>query len=352
MRLQSILSLIVLITFFLSACIDEIDFEVPREYQNSTVIVGKLVKGDKPTVEVFIQKIFDFSFVEEKYLKAMTIYIVNEDGNKIEVPRKGLGKYELDLSLHPEFEVKVGKGYSLEVELFDGQKFRSSLETILPVPKIIEVEKELIQKEIINNRDQLVMRPKVNYYVSTPLYGDETKNPINIKWDIIRTHKQTDSRGKVCYIDSSPDFELIEYFDSKTFNRKSLNNHQLLQQGITSLMAEGQYISIIQESISDDGLEFFKQMKELSINSGTFYEPPAGKIISNFENLSEQEGSVFGYFYATNHDTMRTFVGPELIGNIGTICLNWEGVSGVCDQCCDCEKAENSTTTKPSFWIH
>jgi len=337
---------------FASACIEEVNFDVPREYQNSTVIVGKIVKGNPSSVEVFIQKIFDFSFEDEVFVNAQGVRIVNEAGDKLEVPLTGLGRYTLELGGATGFDVEIGQSYSLEVDLFDGQRFKSKMETILPVPKIESIKHEVIQKEIINFENETVIRPKVNYEVNTTLIAEENQQATNLKWDFEFVYKFSDDDGKACYVNGFPDFDLIQIVDAKTFGASSLTDYDVLEQSITTLMTEGQYISVIQESLSDDALSFWSQTKELSINNGTFYEPPPGQIITNIETVSDTEGAVFGYFYGTQHDTMRVFVDSTFTSITNTICPSppSQDPNPPCDFCCDCENADQSTTRKPAFW--
>ena len=347
-------SLLLCSLLFASACIDEIDFDVPREFQNSTVIVGKIVKGNPSSVEVFIQKIFDFSFEDEVFVNAQGVRIVNENGDKLEVPLTGLGRYTLELEGTTGFEVEVGQAFSLEVDLFDGQRFKSKMETILPVPKMESIDHEVIQKEIINFENEIVIRPRIAYAVNTPLIAEENQQPTNVKWDFEFTYKFTDNAGKSCYVNGFPDFDLIQLIDAKTIGATSLSDFNLLEQSITNLMTEGQYISIIQESLNDDALSFWAQTKELSINSGTFYEPPPGQLITNFEAVSDTEGAVFGYFYGTQHDTLRVFVDSTFVNQTLTVCPSppSENPDPPCDQCCDCLLADKSTTRIPSFWTN
>lgn len=345
---------ILICALFASACIDEIDFDVPREYQNSTVIVGKIVKGNPSSVEVFIQKIFDFSFEDDVYVNAQSVRIVNESGDKIEVPLTGLGLYTIDLDGSTGFDVEIGDAFSLEVDLFDGQRFKSSLETIIPVPKMEKLESKLIQKEIINFQNETVIRPRVTYAVSSPLVAEQNQQATNIKWDFEFTYKFTDNTNKSCYVSGFPDFDLIQLVDAKTIGLPSIEDYQVLEQNVTNLLTEGQYISVIQEALSDDAFKFWEQTRELSTNSGTFYEPPPGQVITNFEATSDTEGAVFGYFYGTQHDTLRVFVDSTFVNQNPTICPSppSQDPNPPCDQCCDCENAANSTTDKPSFWIN
>lgn len=339
---------------FVCACIDEVNFDVPREYQNSTVIIGKLVAGNPAVVEVYIQKIFDFSFEDEVFVRPRSIRIVNEDGNKLEIPIENFNTNSLIIDESMNFDVSVGKTYSLEVDLFDGQQFKSKMEAVLPVPKMQSLKKALVQKEIINYLGETVIRNKLKTFVNTPLKVAGSADNTNVKWDFEFVYKQTDDTGKACYINGFPDFDLIQLVDGNTIDIDFVEEFELIEQNITTLMVEGYSLAVIQEALSDEALIFWQQVLELSENSGTFYEPPPGQLVSNFEVVSPTEGDVFGYFYATEQDTLRTFVNGDFVEFSTKICPSppTGGPDPPCDHCCDCELAANSTTRKPDFWIN
>lgn len=335
-----------------SSCIDEIDFAVPNEFQNTTVIVGKIVKGNPSTVEVFIQKVFDFSFEDEIFVNAQSVRIVNESGDKLDIPISGSGRYTLKIDPSTGFDVEVGSKYHLEVGLFDGQSFKSEPAELVPVPKIGELNHSLIQKEVVNFENEREIQPRIQYRVNTDLLETNSGKAANLKWDFTRTYKQTDDGGGSCYINRVANFDLIQTVNAKNLNSTSLQDFVVLEQVPANTMVEGQYVAIIQESLDDGAVEFWEQMREVSVNNGTFYEPPPGQINTNFEITSDNEGSVFGYFYATEQDTLRAFVDSTFINQFRPVCPRPPGQNPnpPCNDCCDCRTI--GTITKPAYWVN
>lgn len=346
----SILSIVLLTT----SCIEQIDFDVPTEFQNTTVIVGKIVKGNPSSVEVFIQKVFDFAFEGEVFVNAQSVRIVNESGNKLDVPGAGPGRYKLLINDNSDFKVEIGNAYSIEVGLFDGQSFKSKPEVIIGVPEMNNIDHRLVNKEVLNFEDVLEVQPRVEYAVSTSLLDQATQTPTNIKWDFERTYKQSDTEGRECYVSGFADFDLIQTINAKELNASSIDDYLILEQRLSNTMVEGQYVSVIQEALDDNALEFWEQVEGLSTNSGTFYEPPPGQIVTNLEVTSQTEGSVFGYFYATQQDTLHVFVDSLFINQFTPICPRPPGQNPNpnCDDCCDCGLLEDGTMVKPDFWTN
>jgi len=350
--IKSIITFLIFITvLFFVSCIDEVDFDVPREYQNSTVIIGKIVKGTPSTVEVSIQKVFDFTFRIEQLITVKNVKIVNEEGDKLDVPRSGIGFYELSIYPDSEFKVEVGKLYSLEVELLDGQSFKSEPAKLIGAPKVERFEPELVSKEVLNDENELVTRTKIEYKISTSLLSGLEQSRTNLKWDFIRTYKVTDNTDNVCYASTLVDFDLIQFVNHNDIATSSLDDLLILEQIPSPLLVEGQYLFAIQEALDDGALQFWEQVNQLSTNSGTFFEPPPGQLITNFNKTSDLEGSAFGYFYATQHDTLSAFVDGEFFGISTTYCPRppTGDPAPPCEVCCLCTQFH--TTEKPSFWM-
>lgn len=347
------LVLLGLMLLLIYSCIDEIDFDVPREFQKSTVIVGKIVRGDIPRVEVTVQKVFDFTFEEEIFATAQEVKVISDDGREAIVPLKRTGRYELLITDEMDFDVEVGAEYSLEVKLFDGQHFKSSFEKLLPVPDIGMVNKELFAKQIVNFEGDTVLRDRIRCSLDVDL--SQSAEDVNIKWEFANTYKQTDNNRRVCYIFGIPSFDAIATLDRREVEFSQLVDYELLELVVLDIMSEGYSLEIIQESVSDGALEFWDQIAGLSQNSGSFYEPPPGQISTNFEKVNEEEGSVFGYFYATQQDSERIFIDSTFTKLQREVCPRPPGPGGsgiVEDDCFDCRLAPFSTTVRPEYWVN
>jgi len=346
----------------ITACIEEINFEPPNEFQNAVVIDGKIIKGNPSKVEVGIQNVFDFSFEEEIYFNAQEVIVFNSKGEKLNIPQNSTGLYKTNIDVNSDFEVEFGLGYGIEVSLFDGRKFQSDLEILIPGPAMDKFEHNIETKTFRNEDDELVTENIIAYKVSTGLIAEENQKPTSIRWELIRTYKQSDVVAlDQCYITTSADqdqSQIIKIEDQGT--NSNLEDFLILEQPISQDMVEGQYITIVQEALDNGALEYWEQINELSTNSGTFYENPPGQIISNFKSIGEKESRVFGYFYATEHDSLHAFVDSTFVDMFTPTCprpkqprpgQNGFSDFGPCDDCCFCLWLDNSTTQKPYFWV-
>lgn len=343
----------------LLSCIDEISFEPPNEFQNSIVIQGKIVKGNPSSVELTLQNVFDFSFEEgPSFFDALEVLVVNDKEQKLLVPKLSTGSYKLKIDPSSGFEVSYGGSYGVEVKLLDGRSYRSELEVLHPVPKMESVEHKLVSRENVNDEGELVSESWIEYRISTPLIAQHNQERTNIRWNLERTYKQSDLIAQdQCYVTDSPDPDRIQFVAVKDNSSTEISDELILEEVVSRIMVEGQYISVIQESLAEGALSFWTQAQEISTNSGTFYEPPVGQIVTNFNKTDNFEGEVFGYFYATEHDSIHVFVDSTFIDFYTAICPHPDNVPredmdfGPCDDCCFCLWLDNSTTEKPYFWV-
>ncbi len=335
----------------LCACLDEVEFDVPNEFQNTVVINGKIVKGNPSTVEVTVQNLFDFAFTGESFLNAQSVQLFDENGHKLNLPVKGPGTYELKIYPNSGFDVEIGNSYGIEVKLFSGQSFESELAELVGVPKMQKLESRLVNKEIINFvSEELEVQPVIEYIVNTSLLSDGLERT-NLKWDFNRTYKFTDDSSHVCYVTTVVDADLIESVNESQITSSSLDDYLILEQRISQQMVEGQYTFVIQEALDENAIIFWEQVRALSTNNGTFYEPPPGQLITNLKQSNDTEGSVFGFFYATEHDTLKVYVDSTFIDLSIPVCPRPPRAGPpVCDECCSCPRF--FSTIKPSYWIN
>ena len=342
----------------LYACLDEIEFQPPSEFQNSVVIQGKIVKGNPSSVELSVQNVFDFSFSDASFINAREVTVFNDKGHQLNVPATKTGFFKLEIDPSSGFEVNFDNSYGIEVSLLDGRSFRSELESMVPVPQLESINHQLVVKEEQNDVGITTPVPWVQYRVSTPLIGAENQLGDAFRWIIKGTYKQSDLIAKdQCYVTTfeNPDRILLKNPSDST--NKFIDNELVLEQVVSRTMVEGQYITVIQESLDSRALNYWFQIRELSTNSGTFYEPPPGKLITNFNKVTDSESEVFGFFYATEHDSVHAFVDSTFIDYYTPICPHPDNVErenndfGPCDDCCFCLWLANSTTEKPNFWV-
>lgn len=357
-------SLLGLSLLFLPACLDTIDIDTPISNQESLVIQGRLVVGETSLAEVKLSKLFNFTAEGKQPVNARSATLFDEDNNSIELEDRGLGNYSLQISADdPNFQVISGKSYGIRVNTFDGRTFESALEKANPVPEMQSIDYRLVAREIVNPAGTLTTQELLQYTVTTPIRSAEViSDNIRLGWDYFHTFKVNDTpfqqgiEQKVCYLTQNLNVTDIKVVDAGALTADLLENYELYETIVSRVYGEGLYFNLIQESLSESAHEYFTQVAENTGRTGNMFEAPPGKVVTNIRNINDPDDEAFGFFYATQQDTLRKFVDPELIGSPPAYCPPPGGLlreNGTCADpiCCDCISVPNSSTAKPHYWV-
>lgn len=352
---------------FLSGCLDEIDFAKADAIDTSIAIQGKIVKSDPSFVSITIRGVFNFEDVP-RLLNAQEVTVEDESGNVVEIPTNADGIFFLEIPDDHPFKVEYGKSYKVNVSTFDGRSYTSSLEELYPAPtpEALSVERTQIETQDVNGNIKLF--DQLTYGISTPLKAPSSAENSRLLWELISTYKFTDSpesygsracwptridqNNKTCYITSSPVTNYVT-LNGPDLSVDRVDNVELLNANLNSNYAEGYYLSVLQQSLSPTAFAYWEQVGNVVSRTGSLFQAPAGKVITNLVNTVDPKEDIFGYFYATEQTTRRIFVSPELADNPPLPCPSPPSESGqAANDCCNCSTAGVSTTVRPPWWIN
>lgn len=356
------------LTSSLLTCVDVIDFTQAGTIQESITIQGRLTKGNPSHVAVQISKIFNFReaprLIDVKYVE-----LIDDTGNKVELISNAQGIYKLDLPDNGAVEVVYGKGYQIKTEFFNGQIYESSFDTLYPVTVPMDLTAQKMQK-ISTNVSGLTETSNIiafNTSITFPVFDGRN---IDLLWNMESTFKLTDSPArylscqrdceptnieltpKTCFVTNNPDKNY------KVLNTSNLSGNEVTDFNILTLDAnsfifsEGFYLTVLQQSLSEPAQEYWSTVAQLTNRSGSVFEAPAGRITSNFRNITDEKGDVFGYFYATESVTQRIYISPSFAGFPNSVCPRSPRPDGSGPgNCCNCLCEGNSTTKQPEWWV-
>jgi len=133
-----------------------------------------------------------------------------------------------------------------------------------------------------------------------------------------------------------------------------LEKQFIIEEELNHRFARGYYLTVRQQSISEEAFEYWESIRKVVDISGNFFEAPPGKIRGNFSNTADPEEDVFGYFSAIQEDTIRLFVSPADINEVilplcpGSVAVGQEPPRFICFECL---LLPNSSSQKPDYWI-
>ena len=340
-----------LILIGLSACLERIDFARPDSIKNGIAIQGKLTKDNPSKVEVSIRKIFDFES-NPRFLPAKSVHIIDENNKELELITRATGKYNLEIpNDHPFFKVEYEKGYKIRVVNADGRVFESHFDSIFPVPKPRKLRVKVTPVTVQGRAGIITQREQLSFFIDTPLSLPGNSSFSRILWEFDGVYQLTDfgsritnSEPKTCYIYSPPVRNYI------TSNPKSLVidslGFKLYETSFTSLFAEGYYLEVLQQGLSEAAYDYWSQVNLVVNRTGDVFQEPAGKVNSNIKNIEDPTDEVFGYFYATEAEVIRVYVSPEMAKFPLSECTG-----SVANYCFDCLLLDRSTDIKPDWWV-
>ncbi len=345
------------------SCLDKIEIVIPKAVRDGLVIEGKLTQGEPSHVLISITRIFDFTANSRKPVNVREVFLFDDQDNRIEIPERLTGVYELDLD-RSVFPVEVGRSYGITIATQDGRQLRSALDPLLAVPKAESISLVETTREVTNSIGEPEDVPYFEFSVETPAGSSEPGKKARLQWEFERTYKLTDSpqivapgEPKTCFITEAVEVQDISILDVNLLTGTDRVQFPVFETPINFRFAEGFYLTIYQQSLSEGAYNYWSQVSQVLERTGNMFETPAGKIRSNISNVEEgSEDEIFGYFYATQRDTIRLFVSPETANNPAKFCPGPPSIAppgGGCPRvpCCDCLVERGSSSVKPSFWI-
>ncbi len=344
-----------------TSCLDTIDLDAPEGISEALVIQGELIKGDPSVANVNVTRLFDFTAQSRFGVSVFSVEVFDMDGNSVRLTEGRPGEYTVEIPSSSPLQVEVGHEYFIRVASRDGRTFESLPESIVQGDEIEDLWFEINQEEIIDEFGDVTLKDKLQLFISTTVLNPEDGSPTRLKWDVRRNYKITDSpifpweEEKVCYIDDNPQGNNLLIEDGTTRANDRIDSLQVFESVISSFYAEGAYLTVFQQAITQTTYEYWNEVEQLLNRTGGMFEPVAGEIRTNIFNIEDPTDLTYGYFSVYVQDTARIYISPDTVGNPMEACPPMGGVTnlnGDCNVrvCCDCLDALGSSIEKPGYW--
>jgi hypothetical protein len=347
----------IVILFFISGCLDPIDLKVPLDFGVGLVIQGGVFKTKNKTLLKVFTSLPSDDRGQTRLIKVLDICIENDKGQKIFInDLSDDGSYTLDFSKYPDFNTNFGTKFRLTATSFDKNIYQTSFETLIETPKIDKIYYE-VQDRFINGINGSLIPWK--YFalfldIKSTIVANEKRR---LKFDVFNSYKFSsqllgEDVSKVCYVTSRVDLTTTLLFDGFKSDKTNLLKFPVYDTPIESQFSEDYYGLVVLSSLSAEGLNYYRQINELNNRVGSIFEPAGSTIISNVKNLTDPSKPGFGYFYASEQDTVLVNVKPSSVGFPLRQCPVEPSETSPCPvrSCCDCLILQGASVQKPSFW--
>ena len=334
----------------LVSCVEPIDFRPASDVISNLTVSGKLVVNHPSIVTVSAGRVLDYNPTPTDGLDLKSVFLFDEDGNEVQIPATGIGKYALTIpDGFPGIRIENGKSYGIRLETHQGKQYVSSLEQVMTVPAPILLTYEPSIRRVLDPSGYYFSVPYINFYLTTNIVDQTSGTPAFLHWQIEQTSRFNDAHLHTCYRTQSINDDRIRILNGYEYTSDQARI-PIHESSLNSSYAHGSYLHVIQESISAHAYEYWKSVQTVISRTGSMFEVPAGKVRSNIRNIDDPQEDVFGFFYVTGADTIRVYVDPAQFDPLPPYCAS-SGQGGTCiSYCCDCSNDPASTTVKPYYW--
>ncbi|MCB0630588.1 MAG: DUF4249 family protein, partial [Lewinella sp.] len=337
-------------------------FPLPEQDQSQTIAIrGALVASDTARVSIWITRLTNFvRFEIPEKIAGATVWLADELGNRLDIPMQEPGLYALkDINRTNNFRVEPGKSYRLYVFTPDGKRYRSSVETLFPVPVPTAVKQELGRRKVADESGDLVDQEFLRFLFSTPLVHPDYQGKAFLKWQLQGCYRFRGANFtrpfppnvRTCYFFDDLRRDEVVVYNGAENSADTLRDYFLLEEPFNYRFSGGFYLSIFQQSLSESAYCYWKNVGAVVDQSGDFFDAPPGRITGNFQNISDEAEVVYGYFYVTQETVFRYYI-PPVLDRVAPYCpTTISDPNFIPAICSDCLIQPGSTLEKPDFWM-
>ncbi|MDH3709410.1 MAG: DUF4249 domain-containing protein [Cyclobacteriaceae bacterium] len=348
------------VLWVISACIDEIQLDLPESNQNQLVIQGQLLSGDTTWVKVRISRTADFQAQSVPVpVEQAEVTLFNQLGDQVQLVEVEPGSYQLNMDqVLSDMPINQGDEYQLEVRLAEGAIYRSQGETLYPVPTPDSLSFVMIDREELNESGNRVVNSYMQFFLYSPLIAEGANEPSRLHWDFQGIYKLDETPPPpnvpgpgpaTCYILRNLNFDQVVVHNGNESGTSRLERFALMEEKVDARFALGFLLNVRQQSLTPQGYDYWNKVAQTVALSGGLFEATPGSITGNISSESDPSEQVLGYFYVSQQKTVQLFIRPEDAGSPPEQCEmgTFDGDSELCNNCLS---AIGSTLTKPQGW--
>lgn len=343
------------------SCIDEIKVDLPEAKNQQKVVEGYVERDDINYIfwgQVSLTQNATGTFLPEPI--GANISILYNDEWSISIPEAQVTKIPIE-EFHERYGGDRNQARFRLIADLNGERYISSEQKILEVPKADSLSVTVVVRPELTNSENIIDAEYVKLLVHTPFYNSNDE-AVSLTWQVSSTFEFVEGRRsnpayqvKTCYSTYNIYQNDINIAGIQDYpGRRSISDFEIAETENDFRFALGLYFTVVQKSLNQDAIEFWKEVKASNERTGNIYDVFPGRIRTNIENQDNPDEIVNGFFQASAVDTLRLKVTPVMVGYPLQRCALWmEPIiisSDDPDPCLNCLKLANSTLTRPKYW--
>jgi hypothetical protein len=344
-----LLKILFIFIFIANSCVEPYSIDFNQTF-NVLVVEAELTNSDE------LQRIYisNSQYINQNLLKepilGLLVKVEINNNERFRLLDATDGSYIFPESFNP----KIGDSFQLFFQKPTGQKYQSSVETLVISPEIFKVY-DLFELKGTKAFGKTV--PSNNVFVD---FKDTNQGQNYYNWIWTLWEKQN-----VCFSNDFYDlycekecYEILQsqeiaVFDDRFYDGKTVEGKIIAK--IPYYQDKGALLEIKQNAISAEAYSFYKQLQDLTQNNGTFADTPPQIIGGNITCVSDPNGIVVGMFMVKGIqsiyywlDRKNAFGKAKPIGLLGRQVQTPMGGGNLTAACLT---LKNRTPVKPLNWM-
>ena len=320
MKKHTLSALYLLVVILLLAnCVREIDFQQDNADQSDLVVSGTFADGYGPHI-VRLNRPGNYNKQAFPVVTGATVRLLDGLGNVFHYQEvTPVGKdpfYELNA-----VKGESGRTYTLEIDLPNGEKFRSHPQ-IMPEPfplDTAEVHGEWVYANTANG--SVVREPFALAYARTKAPAQPKEHYLHWESEAIYLFGEILPKPYLifavshqCFVNNRINDQLVSIADVSKYEPGGVVYENVGKRKIDQAFETKIAFAVYQRSIGREAYEYWNKVNKLLTANGTIFDAPPAAVAGNVENLTHPDQPALGFFEVGAADTSRVFTGNGQLG--------------------------------------
>ncbi|MEO6039317.1 MAG: DUF4249 domain-containing protein [Saprospiraceae bacterium] len=316
-------ALYVLVAMLLLAnCVREIEFQQNDADQESLVVSGVFTDGNGPHI-VRLSRPGNYNRQVFPAVSGASVRLSDDLGNVYqyqEINPPDLAPY-YQLS---QVQGKTGRSYTLEIDLPNGEQYRSHPQ-IMPEPFPLDSVEVHGQWYYANAATGVVVREPFAFAYARTKAPQQPKDHY-LHWDSEATYLFNELSPKPynffdpyasqqCFVNNRVNDQLVAIADLSKYDPGGVVYENVGKRKIDQAFEKKIAFSVYQRSIGREAYAYWNKINKLLTASGTIFDTPPAAVAGNLENLTHSDRPALGFFEVGAADTVRVYTGNGQLGH-------------------------------------
>lgn len=323
------ISYIFFLMIFSMSCIEPFEFEtgqtkasiiieasITDETKAHEITISYAVSLDSPPLDEFAQDTTVAAPAE-----GATVWLEDQRGQMTMFAESKPGRYLSDAN----FSAAQGDTYTLNIDLSNGDSYVSDAETLMPKASLGKIYSKVVelpstQNSTTNKGSQLFVDANVLTgfegwfrYEWEDVYEFETPEISRYETDADGVTIERINPINVCYRLAKSTSPILATTQGRTEAIISELPIRFLDKKVVLPMTK-YFIRLRQYSINSDAYQYFKELRENNVGSGSFFDKQKGTSFGNIHSVTNPDEIVLGYFELASVEEQSLFFTPSELG--------------------------------------